>query len=115
MAEEERLLKDLERAVPPAWRRQTPGEHRWPFALAILVMIALQLLLPARLAVGDRGVRPSVEVVIIFMLIAAHPGRRERSSKPLRMLALPLIAVASLGNAWSVAWLVHDITGGVHT
>jgi uncharacterized membrane protein len=115
MTEEERLLKDFERVVPPAWRRRTPGEHRWPFALAILVMIALQLLLPARLTVGDRWVLPTVEVVIIFVLLAANPGRMERSSKPLRMLGLTLIAVASLGNAWSVAWLVHDITGGVHT
>jgi uncharacterized membrane protein len=115
MSEEERLLKDLERAVTPAWRRRTPGERRWPSAVAILVMIALQLLLPARLTVGDRWVLPSVEVVIIVVLVVANPGRMERSSQPLRMLALALIAVASLGNAWSVAWLVHDITGGVRT
>ena len=115
MSEPERLIKDIERVVVPAWRRQTAGEQRWPFALTIVVMIALQSLLPDRLTVGNRWVLPAIEVVIIAVLMAANPGRMERSSKPLRMLGLALIAVASLGNAWSVGWLVHDITTGTQT
>jgi len=115
MSEQERLLKDVEHAIEPAWRRRTEAEQRWPFAVAIVVMIGLQLLLPTRLTLGDRWVLPAIEVLIIIVLMAANPGRIERSSKPLRMLALTLIGVASLGNAWSVGSLVHDITGGVHT
>jgi uncharacterized membrane protein len=115
VAEPERLIKDVERAVAPAWRRHTAGEQRWPFAVAIVAMIALQFLLPDRLTVGNRWLLPSIEVVIIVVLMAANPGRMERSSKPLRMLGLALIAVASLGNAWAVGSLVHDITSGVDT
>ena len=115
MSEPERLIKDIERVVVPAWRRQTAGEQRWPFALTIVVMIALQSLLPDRLTVGNRWVLPAIEVVMIAVLMAANPGRMERSSKPLRTLGLALIAVASLGNAWSVGWLVYNITTGRHT
>jgi uncharacterized membrane protein len=112
VSEPERLIKDIERVVEPAWRRHTLGEQRWPFAVTVVVMIALQYLLPDRLTVGNRWVLPAIEVVLIAVLMAANPGRVERSSKPLRMLGLALIAVASLGNAWSVGWLVHDITTG---
>jgi uncharacterized membrane protein len=110
--EKERLAHELERAIAPAWRRHTSGEQRWPFALAMLSMIALQFLLPERLTLGNRWLLPLIEVVIIGVLIAANPGRMERSSKPLRTLGLSLIGVASLGNVWSVSWLVHDITTG---
>ena len=101
-----------ELAGRPAWRRITRGEQRWPFALAIVVMIGLQLALPARFMLGGRWVLPAVEVVIIGVLIAANPGRMERRTPMLRRLSLGLIALASLGNAWSVVQLVRDIVTG---
>jgi uncharacterized membrane protein len=108
-----RLEELVGRAVAaPAWRRHTHGEQRWPSALAIVVMIGLQLLLPERFSAGPRWVLPVVEVAIIAILIAANPGRMERSTPPLRRLGLSLIIIASLGNAWSVGVLVVDITTG---
>jgi uncharacterized membrane protein len=109
------LARDIERVLAPAWRRRTAGEQRWPFAVAILAMIALQLLLPERLSVGNRWVLPTIEVILIVVLVAANPGRMERSSRPLRTLGLALIAVASMGTVWAVSWLVHDITTGANT
>jgi hypothetical protein len=109
---EEHVFRDIEHAVLPAWRRRTEGEHRWPFAVTILVMIALQTLLPSRLTLGNRWVLPAIEVVIIVVLIAANPGRMRHGSPSLRMLGLTLIGVASLGNAWSAIGLVHEITAG---
>lgn len=109
---EERLERDVERVLEPAWRRQTGGEQRWPAAVAILAMIALQLLLPARLTLGPRWAVPALELIIIVVLFLANPGRMERSSKPLRTIGLALIAIASLGNVWSLWWLVHDIVSG---
>jgi uncharacterized membrane protein len=109
-----RLEHDL-KAIQPAWRRVTEGERRWPFGMAILTMIGLQSALPDRLTVGGRWTLPVVEVVLIVVLGIANPGRMNRRSHPLRMLSLGLIAVASLGNAWSVAWLVHDIASGHDT
>jgi uncharacterized membrane protein len=98
--------------APPFWRRLSRGEQRWPFALAIAVMIALQLTLPERYSLGAWWVLPAVEVVVAGALVAANPGRLETRTRMLRRLSLALIAVASLGTAWSVVRLVADIAGG---
>jgi uncharacterized membrane protein len=99
----------------PAWRRHTHGEQRWPGAVAVLSMIVLQLLLPERLSLGNRWLLPAIELVIIAVLVAAHPGEMERRSVLLRRTGLGLIAVASLGNAWAAGRLVLDITTGADT
>ena len=99
----------------PFWRRLSRGEQRWPFALAIAVMIALQLTLPERYSLGAWWVLPAIEVIVIGTLVAANPGRMERRTPMLRRLSLSLIAVASLGTAWSVIKLVTAIAGGGNT
>ena len=106
-------LEDLD--ARPFWRRLTRGERRWPFALAFVVMIGLQLGLPERYSLGARWVLPAIEVVVIGALVAANPGRLERRTPMLRRLSLSLIAVASLGTAWSVGKLVTAIAGGDDT
>ena len=99
-----------EETVVPAWRRSTTGEQRWPSAVAILAMIGLQLALPDRLSLGPRWMLPAIEVVMIGVLMAANPGHLKRGTRALRMVALSLILVASLGNAWSIGQLVVDIS-----
>jgi uncharacterized membrane protein len=101
--------------VRPFWRGLTRGEQRWPFALAFVVMIALQLTLPERYSLGAWWVLPAIEVVVIGALVAANPGRLERRTPMLRRLSLALIGVASLGTAWSVGKLVTAIVGGGET
>ncbi len=99
----------------PFWQRLDRDEHRWPFAFAIAGMIALQLTLPERYSLGVWWVLPAVEVVVIAALVAANPGRLGARTPMLRRISLGLIAVASLGTAWSVARLVVDIAGGRDT
>ncbi len=99
----------------PFWRGLTRGEQRWPFALAFAVMIALQLTLPERYSLGAWWVLPAIEVVVIGTLVAANPGRMERRTPMLRRLSLSLIAVASMGTAWSVVKLVTAIAGSGNT
>jgi len=107
-----RLEHDVERLIAPAWRRRTQGEPRWPSAVSILVLIGLQWSLPDRLSLGPRWLLPSIEVVLIAVLMAANPRRIEPGRGWLRPLSLVLLAVANLGNAWSVWRLVAELTGG---
>ena len=72
-------------------------------------MIALQWLLPDRLTPGPRWLLPAIEVILVGVLHAADPGRVKRGTPALRMVALGLITVVSLGTVYSVAMLVHDI------
>ncbi len=104
-------LGGKERPVP-AWLRTTEGEQRLPAALAIALMIALQWMLPERLSLGPRWSLPVIEVALALVVVAANPLRMRRTTPMLRLVSLGLIAVASLGNAWSVARLVQDITTG---
>jgi uncharacterized membrane protein len=93
----------------------TEGEERWPSALAVAVMIGLQLNLSDHLVLGARWVLPAVELAILVVLFAANPRRVNRASRALRILGLLLIAVASLANAWSVAQLVIGLASGTET
>jgi hypothetical protein len=95
----------------PAWKRRTDGEQRWPAAVAVGALIALEWLLPERLSLGPRWLFPGLQVVIIVVIVAADPGRMRKSSPMLRTLSLLLIGVASLGNVYSVGRLVTDIVG----
>jgi hypothetical protein len=99
----------------PAWKRRTDGEQRWPAAVAIAVLIALEWLLPDRLSLGPRWLLPGLQVVIIGVIVAANPGRMRKSSPMLRTMSLLLIGVASLGNVFSVGRLVLDIVGHHNT
>jgi uncharacterized membrane protein len=105
------VTHDVDGAMP-AWQRRTPGEQRWPSALAIVVMVGLQLMLPDRLSAGPRWALPVVEAAIIVVLVLANPSRMERSTVGLRRLGLTLIIIASLANGWSVVRLVLDISTG---
>lgn len=92
----------------PAWRRPTAGEHRWPAALAILVVIGLQLALPAKLTPLP-FLLPAIELGLLVVLAVADPGRVDRESTVLRTLGLALVAVASIATAWSADLLVAGI------
>ncbi|MDT5041102.1 MAG: hypothetical protein QOE51_2087 [Actinoplanes sp.] len=116
LARFERLAEhDFRRMTMPAWLRHTDGEQRWPSALTIAVMIGLQISLPGELSIWTRWALIAVEALIIVMLVVKNPGRLHQGSPHLRRLSLALIAVASLVNGWSAAWLVQDIVLGRDT
>ena len=93
----------------PAWRRRTPGEHRWPAGLAVTAAAALQLSLPARLAMPPRFLLPALEILLLIGLTAADPGRIDRREKHLRVTSIVLAAAVSLANIWSAARLVSEL------
>jgi hypothetical protein len=96
----------------PAWLRRTRGEHRWPAALAVLVIIVLQLLLPQRLAFEPRWLLPAVEALLFLVLVIANPTRIDRESRLLRIFGLALVAVVSVATAWSATLLVSELISG---
>jgi uncharacterized membrane protein len=97
---------------PPAWRRHTPGEHRWPQATAVVVAVALQLILPERLAPQARYVLPALEIVLLGVLVTASPFRLDRESTVLRAAGLATAGLVSIANAWSAVLLVRALVGG---
>ncbi len=96
----------------PAWRRVTAGEARWPVSIAMVVAVGLQVALPDRLNLSSRFLLPAIEAVLLVVLVAVNPRRIDRASRPLRLLSLALIVVASLANAYSAARLVIGLVNG---
>jgi uncharacterized membrane protein len=99
--------------VTPAWKRPTEGEARWQATAAVVVAIALQVLLPGRLAfVHPAWLLPALEVLLLLALVTANPHRINRQSRATRMVSLILAAVLSLANVWSVGRLVTGLVQG---
>jgi hypothetical protein len=96
----------------PAWRRRTPGEHRWPMSLVVLVAVALQVVLPEPMTFGSRWLLPAVQATLLIGLMIADPRRIERDSRRLRVAGLTLIALVSTANAWSAARLAAGLVAG---
>lgn len=96
----------------PAWRRPTRGEHRWPAVLAVIVAIVLQVLLPDQMTLGSRWILPSLEALILLMLLATNPFRIDRESTVLRALGIGLAIALILATAISTANLVDGIVSG---
>lgn len=96
---------------PPAWRRRTRGEHRWPVATAIVVVVALQLTLPDEVVLGWRWLLPALEVgLLAALLFMRRPFEHE--SRRRRVVSLALTATISVANAISIVLLVRDLLGG---
>jgi uncharacterized membrane protein len=93
----------------PAWLRVTRGEQRWAVTAAIALAVALQLVLPDRLAFRPHWLLPALEIVLVAVLIGLNPVRISRDHRWLRPLSTSLIALISLANGWSAVLLVMNL------
>src|SRR5450755_4292649 len=85
------------------------GEHWWPIALAIIAVVGLHVVLPARYRVQPVWVIPVVLLTLLAVLIAGDPGRIDRQKTWLRVLMAIVIAVITLANLLAAGRLVVDI------
>jgi len=85
------------------------GERRWPMAMAVLVAAAMQFALPNRHVLKPTFLFPTVELLLLVVLMIGAPGSIDRRSPLLHRLTLLLIAAMSLDNLAAVVELVGDI------
>lgn len=98
--------------VIPAWQRVTEGESRVPATLAVIAIMVLQFLLPARLSIGARWLLPTLEGLLLAGIVVANPKRMIRQSRRLRLASIILIALTTAANAWSAGHLVRGLIRG---
>jgi hypothetical protein len=106
---------------PPPPRRTSAagarlGESRWPPALALVAFIALnialRLWLPHEGAVRLPWLLPTVEAVLLLVLVAGDPARlavRPRWVRPFLVALVTLLVVAAL---WATVVLIYDLING---
>ncbi len=78
-------------------------------AAAVLVAAAMQFALPNRHVLKPTFLFPTVELLLLVVLMIGDPGRIDRRSPLLHRLTLVLIAAMSLDNLAAVVELVGDI------
>jgi hypothetical protein len=102
---------EVEDFCPPAWRRRTRGEKRWPVTITVIVAIVLQLRLPDQLSLRPvpSYLLPILEAALGVGLIIANPVRFERQSVALRWASLVLILLITTANAASAVRLIQEI------
>jgi uncharacterized membrane protein len=100
-----------------AWGLQSQKESRWPALLAVLAAIALQLALPDSLlrGLGNRALIPSLEGVLLLVILIANPGRISKEEIRLRMVGVTLIAFITVVNVISLLELIHALLYGSRT
>ena len=83
------------------------GDPFWPAQIAVGVAIALYFSLSHKLRLGPQWLIPSVEFLLLAVLVVVAPKRGNTHSIGRRRFALTVIAVVSLVNIVSLALLVH--------
>lgn len=78
-------------------------------ALAVLVSAVLQFALPNRHVLSPTFIFPTIELLLLVVLMVGDPGRIDRQSRLLRRLTLLLVAAMSLDNAAAVIELIAAI------
>ncbi|WP_034592153.1 DUF1345 domain-containing protein [Hamadaea tsunoensis] len=96
----------------PAWLRKTDGEHRWPAAVTVLVMISLQIMVADALNLEPGWLMPVVEGALLLLLLALDPGRMNREEKYLRVLGLTFVGAAAIANGYAALELIYGIATG---
>jgi hypothetical protein len=98
-------------AVPTA---DTPlGESRWPPVVALLVYMALnvgvRIWLRGHSPVHVPWLIPSVEGVLLGVLLLGDPGRLARRTPWVRRIVLSIVVLLVVAALWATALLVYDL------
>jgi len=81
-------------------------------AAAVLVSVAMQLSLPDRHVLSPTVLFPTVEVLLLVVLVIGDPGRVDRRSPALKRVTVGLVVVMTVDNLAGVTELVRDILDG---
>jgi uncharacterized membrane protein len=85
------------------------AESRWPVTLTVMMAVALQQLLPDRLALHPVFLLPVLEGALFVGLLIANPVRFERRGAMVRAGSIVLILLVTVANAASAVLLVRAI------
>jgi uncharacterized membrane protein len=102
-------LSGLDQTPSSLWGELSPGESRWPAAVAILATIGLQIALPEALTFGSRWMLPIIELALLVTLVVVNPTRLHRESTDLRIVSLMLVALLTAANGVALVLLLDQL------
>jgi hypothetical protein len=89
-------------------------ERRWPATFAVLAVLGLQVVLPAKVSSPPQLLIPALEFALLVPIVATNPVRHTKDSPWLRRLALVLVAALASANLLHLIRLIVVLTSGVH-
>lgn len=105
-----------EAAPTAALETQPIGEPRWPPALALILFmglnIALRLWLPSQGAIRVPWLLPTLEGVLLLVVLFGDPGRLARRTPWVRRVVLTLVVALVVAALWATVLLVYDLIKG---
>jgi len=96
-------------------RAQNSAELRWPALLAVLVIITLQLLLPAQLSFVNLKILCLIELAIALIIFFANPTRITEHKNHVWLLGITLNALMSVINVWTLLRLIDLLINQIFT
>jgi uncharacterized membrane protein len=96
----------------PIWHREHQGEHRYPVAVVVFMVILLQSILPDELSISFQSAISGLEVVLLALLLVVAPRRIHNHHLPQRVLSLGLTVVMTLSNTASAVKLIEHLLSG---
>jgi uncharacterized membrane protein len=91
------------------------GDPLWPVQLAVAATIALHLTLSQKVLVGPRWLIPSIEGLLLLVLVVIAPARASARSVRVRRFALFVVSFVTLTTVVSLVLLVHFLINGGKT
>ena len=86
-----------------AWRASRPA------VIAIIAVLALQLILPDKVTLGAWWVVPAIEAAVLVTLLIVGPTKLDNEARDVRWVSLTLIAILSAANAITLALLIDHL------
>jgi uncharacterized membrane protein len=96
----------------PHWHREHTGEHRYPVAVVVFVVIVLQTVLPRELSLGFQREISILEAGLLAVLLILSPRRIHNHHMPMRFVSLGLTSVMTLSNTASAVKLIEHLING---
>jgi len=88
------------------------AEARWPMVAAVVAALVLTVLRPTELQLAPRWVLPTIESVLVVVLIARDPGRIDRRSAVLRGLSICVVGILVVDALAATGLLVAVLIQG---
>lgn len=88
------------------------GEARWPSVAAVLFALGLTLVRPESVRVAPVWLLPTVELVLVVVLVVRDPGRIDRRSSALRAVSICVVALLVADAAVATVHLVYVLIQG---
>jgi uncharacterized membrane protein len=108
--------EDEARPAPASDAEVRLGESRWPPVAAVVIFlvfnVALRLWLPTEGAIRAGWLLPTVEVILLVVLLAYDTEGIARRARTVQRLALTIVALLLVSALWSTVFLISDLITG---